>query len=92
MVLVGVVAVLLSFFSLSGFFVVNPNEARVILFAARQKIVDGAVGMVELALERLARNRVLDRDEGRKAVMVANLLVVLCSEHASQPVINAGTA
>jgi hypothetical protein len=61
------------------------------IIAARQKIVDGAVGMVELALERLSRNKVVELDEERKAAMVSNLLVVLCSERASQPVINAGT-
>jgi regulator of protease activity HflC (stomatin/prohibitin superfamily) len=61
------------------------------IIAARQKIVDGAVGMVEMALERLARNKVLELDEERKAQMVSNLLVVLCGERATQPVINAGT-
>jgi regulator of protease activity HflC (stomatin/prohibitin superfamily) len=61
------------------------------IIAARQKIVDGAVGMVELALDRLSRNKVVELDEERKAAMVSNLLVVLCSERASQPVINAGT-
>jgi regulator of protease activity HflC (stomatin/prohibitin superfamily) len=61
------------------------------IIAARQKIVDGAVGMVEMALDRLARNHVVDLDEERKAAMVSNLLVVLCSERASQPVVNAGS-
>jgi regulator of protease activity HflC (stomatin/prohibitin superfamily) len=61
------------------------------IIAARQKIVDGAVGMVEMALERLARNKVVTLDEERKAAMVSNLLVVLCSERNTQPVINAGT-
>jgi len=61
------------------------------IIAARQKIVDGAVGMVEMALERLARNKVLELDEERKAAMVSNLLVVLCGERGMQPVINAGT-
>jgi regulator of protease activity HflC (stomatin/prohibitin superfamily) len=61
------------------------------IIAARQKIVDGAVGMVEMALERLSRNRVVDLDEERKAQMVSNLLVVLCGERATQPVVNAGT-
>jgi regulator of protease activity HflC (stomatin/prohibitin superfamily) len=61
------------------------------IIAARQKIVDGAVGMVELALDRLARNRVVELDEERKAAMVSNLLVVLCSERGSQPIVNAGT-
>ncbi len=61
------------------------------IIAARQKIVDGAVGMVEMALERLSRHRVVALDEERKAQMVSNLLVVLCSDHDAQPVVNAGT-
>jgi len=61
------------------------------IIAARQKIVEGAVGMVELALEHLSRNRIVELDEERKATMVSNLLVVLCSEHATQPVVNTGT-
>jgi regulator of protease activity HflC (stomatin/prohibitin superfamily) len=61
------------------------------IIAARQKIVDGAVGMVEMALERLSRNHVVELDEERKAQMVSNLLVVLCGERATQPVVNAGT-
>jgi regulator of protease activity HflC (stomatin/prohibitin superfamily) len=61
------------------------------IIAARQKIVDGAVGMVEMALERLSRNKVVELDEERKAQMVSNLLVVLCGERATQPVVNAGT-
>lgn len=61
------------------------------IIAARQRIVDGAVGMVEMALERLARNHVVQLDEERKATMVSNLMVVLCSERAAQPVVNAGT-
>jgi len=59
------------------------------IIAARQRIVEGAVGMVEMALEMLARNRVVELDEQRKAEMVSNLLVVLCSERAAQPVVNA---
>ena len=58
---------------------------------ARKRIVDGAVGMVQMALEQLKAHSVVDLDEERKAQMVSNLLVVLCSEHGSQPVINAGT-
>jgi regulator of protease activity HflC (stomatin/prohibitin superfamily) len=58
---------------------------------ARQKIVEGAVGMVRLALERLQEEGVVELDEERKATMVSNLLVVLCSEQATQPVINTGT-
>jgi len=61
------------------------------IIAARQKIVDGAVGMVEMALERLSRNNVVVLDEERKAAMVSNLLVVLCSERSTQPIVNAGT-
>ena len=59
--------------------------------AARQRIVDGAVGMVESALSRLCAGGAVELDEERKAAMVSNLLVVLCSEHATQPVINTGT-
>ena len=59
--------------------------------AARQRIVEGAVGMVHLALGRLAEEAVVDLDEERKAAMVSNLLVVLCSEHATQPVVNTGS-
>jgi regulator of protease activity HflC (stomatin/prohibitin superfamily) len=58
---------------------------------ARQKIVHGAVSMVEMALADLADKRVVELDEERKAAMVSNLLVVLCSEQEAQPVINAGT-
>jgi hypothetical protein len=58
---------------------------------ARQRIVEGAVGMVRLALERLQEEGVVELDEERKATMVSNLLVVLCSEQATQPVVNTGT-
>ncbi len=58
---------------------------------ARQKIVHGAVSMVQMALRDLADNHVLELDEERKATMVSNLLVVLCGEHDAQPVINAGS-
>jgi uncharacterized membrane protein (Fun14 family) len=58
---------------------------------ARQRIVDGAVGMVQLALQRLAAEGVVELDEERKATMVSNLLVVLCSEQATQPIVNTGT-
>jgi len=61
------------------------------IIAARQRIVEGAVGMVEMALTRLEEFQDLKLDEERKAAMVSNLLVVLCSEHAAQPVVNAGT-
>ncbi|MBO0840583.1 MAG: SPFH domain-containing protein [Sciscionella sp.] len=59
--------------------------------AARQRIVDGAVGMVESALEKLSEHDVVELDEERRAAMVSNMLVVLCSEQATQPVVNTGT-
>jgi regulator of protease activity HflC (stomatin/prohibitin superfamily) len=59
--------------------------------AARQRIVEGAVGMVELALNRLAEQNVVDLDEERKAAMVSNLLVVLCGDRDTQPVVNTGS-
>ena len=59
--------------------------------AARRQIVDGAVGMVEMALARLAENNVVTLDEERKAAMVSNLLVVLCGEKNVSPVVNAGS-
>ena len=58
---------------------------------ARKMIVDGAVGMVEMALERLNENKVVELDEERKAAMVSNLLVVLCGNHDAQPVVNSGS-
>jgi regulator of protease activity HflC (stomatin/prohibitin superfamily) len=61
------------------------------IIAARTKIVDGAVGMVDMALERLAERDIVELDEERKATMVSNLLVVLCSDRATQPVINTGS-
>jgi regulator of protease activity HflC (stomatin/prohibitin superfamily) len=61
------------------------------IIAARQRIVEGAVGMVEMALEMLSTKEIVDLDEERKAAMVSNLLVVLCSERGTQPVLNAGT-
>jgi regulator of protease activity HflC (stomatin/prohibitin superfamily) len=59
--------------------------------AARQRIVEGAVGMVQMALERLEEEEVVELDEERKATMVSNLLVVLCSEQATAPVVNTGS-
>jgi regulator of protease activity HflC (stomatin/prohibitin superfamily) len=59
--------------------------------SARRQIVDGAVGMVETALSRLAESDVVDLDEERKATMVSNLLVVLCGDRDAQPVVNAGS-
>ncbi len=61
------------------------------IIAARQRIVEGAVGMVEMALERLSEKELLKLDEERRATMVSNLLIVLCGERAAQPVINTGT-
>ncbi len=61
------------------------------IVAARQRIVDGAVGMVEMALEKLEEHKTIDLDEERKAAMVSNLLVVLCGDKAAHPVVNAGT-
>lgn len=58
---------------------------------ARKMIVDGAVGMVEMALERLNENDVVQLDEERKAAMVSNLLVVLCGNHDAQPIVNSGS-
>jgi regulator of protease activity HflC (stomatin/prohibitin superfamily) len=59
--------------------------------AARQRIVEGAVGMVEMALDRLAAQDIVELDEERKAAMVSNLLVVLCGERGTQPVVNTGS-
>lgn len=59
--------------------------------AARARIVDGAVGMVEMALQRLEEHQTLKLDDERKAAMVSNLMVVLCGEQGAQPVVNAGT-
>jgi regulator of protease activity HflC (stomatin/prohibitin superfamily) len=61
------------------------------IIAARQRIVEGAVGMVEMALHKLAERNVVDLDPERKAQMVSNLLVVLCGERGTQPVVNTGT-
>jgi regulator of protease activity HflC (stomatin/prohibitin superfamily) len=61
------------------------------VIAARQLIVEGAVGMVEMALDMLAKKNIIELDHERKAAMVSNLLVVLCGETNSQPVINTGT-
>lgn len=58
---------------------------------ARKKIVDGAVGMVEMALDRLSEHHVVELDEERKAAMVSNLLVVLCGNHDAQPIVNTGS-
>ena len=61
------------------------------VIAARQKIVEGAVGMVQMALDQLSAKHVVELDEERKASMVSNLLVVLCSDRDAQPIVNTGT-
>lgn len=61
------------------------------IIAARSKIVEGAVGMVEMALDLLSKKGIVDLDSERKAAMVSNLLVVLCGERGTQPVVNTGT-
>jgi hypothetical protein len=66
------------------------QQAKAVI-AARTLIVEGAVGMVEMALDQLSAKNVVELDEERKAQMVSNLLVVLCSESEAQPVVNAGT-
>jgi regulator of protease activity HflC (stomatin/prohibitin superfamily) len=67
------------------------QQAASAVVGARAKIVEGAVGMVKLALERLDEENVVELDEERKAAMVSNLLVVLCSEQATQQVVNTGS-
>ncbi|WP_419033734.1 SPFH domain-containing protein [Dysgonomonas gadei] len=61
------------------------------IIAAREKIVEGAVSMVQLALDKLQKDQIVELDEERKAAMVSNLLVVLCADEAAQPIVNAGT-
>jgi len=61
------------------------------IIAAREKIVEGAVGMVKMALKKLSDENIIELDEDKKAAMVSNLLVVLCSEEGVQPVVNSGT-
>jgi len=61
------------------------------IVAARERIVEGAVSMVEMALEELGKRGVVDLDNERRAAMVSNLLVVLCGERGTQPVVNTGT-
>jgi regulator of protease activity HflC (stomatin/prohibitin superfamily) len=61
------------------------------IIAARQRIVEGAVGMVEMALDLLSKRDIVSLDDERKAAMVSNLLVVLCGERSTQPIINTGT-
>ena len=61
------------------------------VIAARERLVSGAVGMVEMALKQLSERKIIILDDERKAAMVSNLLVVLCGETQAQPVVNAGT-
>ncbi|MBR6371162.1 MAG: SPFH domain-containing protein, partial [Bacteroidaceae bacterium] len=61
------------------------------IIAAREKIVEGAVSMVKMALDNLKKDGVVDLDEERKAAMVSNLLVVLCGDEPASPVVNTGT-
>ncbi len=61
------------------------------IIAAREKIVEGAVSMVDMALKKLSEEEIVELDEERKAAMVSNLLVVLCADEAATPVVNAGT-
>lgn len=67
------------------------RQQAVAVIAARQKIVEGAVGMVEMALSKLNENDIVNLDEERKAAMVSNLLVVLCGNKDVQPIVNSGT-
>ena len=66
------------------------QQAQAIV-AARRQIVDGAVGMVKMALDELKKQEIIELDDERKAAMVSNLLVVLCGEENAQPVLNTGS-
>ena len=61
------------------------------IISAREKIVEGAVSMVKMAIDKLSADEVVELDEERKAAMVSNLLVVLCGDESAQPVVNTGT-
>jgi len=67
------------------------RQQAVAIIAARKKIVEGAVGMVEMALEQLSENKIVELDDERKAAMVSNLLVVLCGNRDAQPIVNSGS-
>ena len=67
------------------------RQQAMAIIAARKKVVEGAVGMVEMALHQLAEREVVDLDSERRAAMVSNLLVVLCSDDSAQPIVNAGS-
>lgn len=70
--------------------VLKRQQATAIV-AARHKIVEGAVSMVEMALEELSKKNIIELDEDRKATMVSNLMVILCSDKDATPVVNTGT-
>ena len=61
------------------------------IIAAREKIVEGAVSMVKMALDKLAEGGVIELDDDKKAAMISNLMVVLCGDDTAQPVVNTGT-
>jgi hypothetical protein len=61
------------------------------IISAREKIVEGAVSMVKMALDKLSAEEIVELDEDKKAAMVSNLLVVLCADEPAQPVVNSGT-
>jgi len=67
------------------------RQQAVAVIAARQKIVEGAVSMVDMALNQLSENGIVELDEERKAAMVSNLLVVLCGNKDAQPIVNSGS-
>ena len=67
------------------------RQQAMAIIAARKKVVEGAVGMVEMALTSLSERDIVELDSERKAAMVSNLLVVLCSDEAAQPVVNTGS-
>jgi len=67
------------------------RQQAVAIIAARQKIVEGAVGMVKMAIDQLGQEEILVLDEERKAAMVSNLLVVLCGNKDAQPIVNSGS-
>ena len=83
-------AVLIVFAAVIAAVMLQRQQARAII-DARKMIVDGAVGMVEMALDRLEKGGMVSLDDERKAAMVSNLLVVLCGNHDAQPVVNSGT-
>jgi hypothetical protein len=94
---IGIVLQILAPIMLFGFMAIAPNQARVLLLfgtykgSVRTKIVEGAVGMVEMALDHLAEQNIIELDDERRAAMVSNLLVVLCSDRHTQPVVNTGS-